>query len=97
MKWIDDPSNERLIAVAIVEDVFFSSSFAAAFWLCRLRGVVPGLVQATTMIARDEGMHMTFACLLSRELPAVVDVTVVHGMIGEAVRLEHSTVRVRSS
>ena len=65
IKWIEDTGKsfgERLIAFAIVEGIFFSSSFAAVFWL-RLRGVMHGVVQANTMIARDEGMHMKFACL----------------------------------
>ena len=43
---------------------------------------------------------MKFACLLFRELRAVVDVAVVHGTVSEAVRLEQAfflTVRIRSS
>ena len=92
LKWIESPNVEfavRLIAFAIVEGVFFSSSFAAVFWL-RQRGIMHGLVQANTMIARDEGMHMSFACLLYRELRVPVDVAVVHAMLSEAVALEHA-------
>ena len=58
LRWIDDAEkafSTRLIAFAIVEGVFFSSSFAAIFWL-RQRGLMPGLVQANAMIARDEGL-----------------------------------------
>ena len=92
VRWIEDGEKSfavRLIAFAIVEGVFFSSSFAAVFWL-RLRGVMPGLVQANTMIARDEGMHMKFACLLYRELGMPVEADVVHAMVAEAVDLEHA-------
>ena len=90
MKWIESAEHNfavRLIAFAIVEGVFFSSSFAAVFWL-RHKGIMHGLVQANSMIARDEGMHMTFACLLFRELQIPVDVALVHSMMTEAVQLE---------
>ena len=77
----------RIIAFAIVEGVFFSSSFAAIFWL-RQRGIMPGLVQANAMIARDEGLHMSFACTLYRELRMPVSEATVVSMIKEAVALE---------
>ena len=77
----------RLIAFAIVEGVFFSSSFAAVFWV-RQKGILPGLVQANTMIIRDEGLHVKFACLLYNEMGFTVDVSVVHEMVEEAVELE---------
>ena len=78
-----------MIAFAIVEGVFFSSSFAAIFWL-RVRGLMPGLVQSNIMIARDEGMHMSFACLLFRQLRLSVPRDTVDQMIKEAVRLEQA-------
>ena len=92
LKWIDDsqqPFPTRLVAFAIVEGVFFSSSFAAIFWL-RQRGLMPGLVQANAMIARDEGMHVSFACLLYRHIQSPVDNSMVHAMLVEAVSLEQA-------
>ena len=77
----------RLIAFAIVEGIFFASSFAAVFWF-RARGVMPGLVQSNVMIARDEGLHVSFACLLYRELRGSVDTKTVYTMVREAVGLE---------
>lgn len=70
MRWMnsDLPFGERLIAFAAVEGILFSSSFAAIFYF-RKRGIaLPGLYQSNTYIARDEGMHCEFACLLHRTL-----------------------------
>lgn len=90
LQWItasDVPLAQRLIAFAIVEGVFFSSSFAAMFWL-RSRNLMPGLTFANELIARDEGQHTDFACLLYRHLDSPVKQDVVSEMMKEAVRLE---------
>jgi ribonucleoside-diphosphate reductase subunit M2 len=65
MKWIDSDEEygTRLIAFAIVEGVFFSGAFCSIFWLAE-RGLLPGLSHANELIARDESMHVEFACLL---------------------------------
>jgi len=64
LKWIDKGSfQERLIALATIEGVFFSGSFCAIFWL-KERGLMPGLAFANELIARDEGLHCDFTCLL---------------------------------
>lgn len=92
LRWINSQTHDfstRLIAFAIVEGIFFSSSFAAVFWI-RHRGLMPGLGQANQMISRDEGMHMRFACLLYKELGTVVPEATVHAMVLEAVELEHA-------
>ncbi|KAI0698727.1 putative ribonucleoside-diphosphate reductase small chain B [Earliella scabrosa] len=92
IRWIEDLTQDfptRLIAFAIVEGVFFSSSFAAMFWL-RQKGIMNGLVQANALIARDEGMHVSFACLLYRHLNVPVKESIVHRMVSEAVGLEHA-------
>ncbi len=54
---------ERLVAFAIVEGIFFSGSFCSIFWLNK-RGLMPGLSMSNQFIARDEGLHQTFACHL---------------------------------
>lgn len=54
---------ERLVAFAAVEGIFFSCSFCAIFWL-KKRGLMPGLCTSNEFIARDEGMHTNFACLM---------------------------------
>ena len=64
LRWIDKGSfQERLIAFAAVEGIFFSGSFCSIFWL-KKRGLMPGLSFSNELISRDEGMHCDFACLL---------------------------------
>ena len=64
LRWIDEGSfQERLIAFAAVEGIFFSGSFCSIFWL-KKRGLMPGLTFSNELISRDEGLHCDFACLL---------------------------------
>src|SRR6187402_3973198 len=64
LRWISKGSfQERLIAFAAVEGIFFSGSFCSIFWL-KKRGLMPGLTFSNELISRDEGMHCDFACLL---------------------------------
>ncbi|RPD64417.1 putative ribonucleoside-diphosphate reductase small chain B [Lentinus tigrinus ALCF2SS1-7] len=90
MRWITSPTSDfgtRLTAFAIMEGVFFSSSFAAIFWF-RSRGLLPGLCTSNELIARDEGMHTGFACLLLQYLGRTPSWDVVRAMMTEAVTLE---------
>ncbi len=92
IRWIESPDSSfatRLVAFAIVEGIFFSSSFAAIFWV-RSRGLMPGLCQSNELIARDEGMHTSFACLLYHHLITRLDGDDVQRMVAEAVELEHA-------
>ena len=64
LKWISSPHfQERLIAFAAVEGIFFSGSFCSIFWL-KKRGLMPGLSFSNEIIYRDEGMHCDFAVML---------------------------------
>jgi len=64
LKWIGSPHyQERLIAFAAVEGIFFSGSFCSIFWL-KKRGLMPGLTFSNELISRDEGMHTDFAVML---------------------------------
>lgn len=64
LKWIDSPNfQERLVAFAAVEGIFFSGSFCSIFWL-KKRGLMPGLSFSNELISRDEGMHCDFAVML---------------------------------
>jgi len=88
LKWIDSSESfqERLVAFAAVEGIFFSSSFCSIYWL-KKRGLMPGLSFSNELISRDEGMHTDFACLLysmGQRLPE----TTVHKIIQDAVSLE---------
>jgi ribonucleoside-diphosphate reductase beta chain len=67
LKWVDSPNfQERLVAFAAVEGIFFSGSFCSIFWL-RKRGLMPGLCFSNELISRDEGMHCDFAVLLHNQ------------------------------
>ena len=69
-RWMDPSENEfaaRLAAFAIVEGLLFSASFCSIFWL-RTRGLCPAICACNELIARDEGLHCTFACVLYRKL-----------------------------
>ena len=78
---------KRLIAFAIVEGLFFSGSFCAIYWI-KERGILPGLTKANEWIARDEGMHTKFACLLYKKIINKIDQQVIYNMITEAVDIE---------
>ena len=62
LRWIDEGNfQERLVAFAAVEGIFFSGSFCSIFWL-KKRGLMPGLSFSNELISRDEGLHCDFAC-----------------------------------
>lgn len=64
LRWIEKGNfQERLIAFAAVEGIFFSGSFCSIFWL-KKRGLMPGLSFSNELISRDEGLHCDFACHL---------------------------------
>jgi len=61
LEWITNASfQERLIAFAAVEGIFFSGSFCSIFWL-KSRGIMQGLCNANALIFKDENLHCDFA------------------------------------
>jgi len=64
-KWMDPkiPLAERIIAFACVEGIFFSSAFAAIYWI-KKKNILKGLCKANEWIARDEALHTEFAIAL---------------------------------
>ena len=61
LNWIKNASfQERLVAFAAVEGIFFSGSFCSIFWL-KSRGVMQGLCNANALIFKDENLHCDFA------------------------------------
>ena len=89
LRWIDQGSfQERLIAFAAVEGIFFSGSFCSIFWL-KKRGLMPGLTFSNELISRDEGLHCDFACLLYQNhvVNKLPEDTVI-GIIKDAVAIE---------
>lgn len=90
LNWIDSKDADfatRLIAFAAVEGIFFSGAFCAIFWM-KERALLPGLTTSNEFIARDEGLHMEFACLLYSKIVNRLPKQKVHTLIREAVKIE---------
>jgi len=77
----------RLVAFAVVEGIFFSGAFCSIFWL-KKSGLMPGLTTSNEFIARDEGMHTDFACLLYSKIKHKLTKTKVTKIIKDAVKIE---------
>jgi ribonucleoside-diphosphate reductase beta chain len=89
LRWINEGNfQERLIAFAAVEGIFFSGSFCSIFWL-KKRGLMPGLTFSNELISRDEGMHCDFACLLyTKHIVHQLPKDTVTKIITDAVEIE---------
>jgi ribonucleotide reductase beta subunit family protein with ferritin-like domain len=90
LSWIDNKDADfatRLLGFAAVEGIFFSGAFCAIFWL-KQRGVMPGLTLSNEFIARDEGLHTDFACLLYSKIVNRLSKQQAHKIIREAVKIE---------
>lgn len=89
LRWIDEGSyQERLIAFAAVEGIFFSGSFCSIFWL-KKRGLMPGLTFSNELISRDEGLHCDFAChLYNSHVVNKLSPETVTKIIADAVAIE---------
>jgi ribonucleoside-diphosphate reductase beta chain len=90
LSWIDNKEESfatRLVGFAAVEGIFFSGAFCAIFWL-KQRGLMPGLTLSNEFIARDEGIHTDFACLLYSKVVNRLDKKKVHRIIRDAVKIE---------
>ncbi len=93
LRWISQGDfNERLVAFAAVEGIFFSGSFCSIFWL-KKRGLMPGLCFANELISRDEGLHCDFACLLYSQLKNKLPTATVQKIIADAVAIEKEFVK----
>lgn len=89
-RWIEsceDSFPTRLVAFSCVEGIFFSGAFCAIYWL-KKRGLMPGLTFSNELIARDEGLHTDFACLLYRKMNNPLPNSRVQQIVREAVQLE---------
>jgi ribonucleotide reductase beta subunit family protein with ferritin-like domain len=92
-KWIESDASfaQRLVAFAIVEGVFFSGSFCSIFWIKKYKNKMPGLITSNEFIARDEGMHTDYACLIYNDYvhpENKMSESVIHKMMKQAVEIE---------
>jgi ribonucleotide reductase beta subunit family protein with ferritin-like domain len=93
MEWIDSDLSfaHRVIAFAVVEGIFFSGAFASIFWIKRYKSngrlFLQGLVKSNEFIARDEGMHVDFACEIYKLLKDKLDKDIVYKIIDNGVKV----------
>ena len=90
LQWMESEEADwatRLMAFAAVEGIFFSGAFCSIFWV-KQRGILPGLTASNEFIARDEGLHTDFACLLYSKCKHKLPKTKAHKLIREAVKIE---------
>lgn len=90
IKWIkDDASLEmRLFAFAIVEFIFFQSSFCFIFWMESHKQMLLSLTKSNNLIAPDEKLHVDFANLLLTKYYKKIDEKLAHIMIKDAIEVE---------
>lgn len=89
-RWIEDNKSSfatRLVAFAVVEGIFFSSSFASIYWI-KKRGLMPGLTFSNALISRDESLHTDFAVLLYSKLQRRLPASRITEIVKEAVEIE---------
>ena len=89
-KYINDYTSSfatRLIAFAIIEGVFFSSSFASIFWI-KQKNILPGLCLSNEYISRDESLHVEHAVLLYSKISRRVPDDTFIQIMKEAVDIE---------
>jgi ribonucleotide reductase beta subunit family protein with ferritin-like domain len=90
LQWMESDEADfatRVMAFAAVEGIFFSGAFCSIFWL-KQRGIMPGLTASNEFIARDEGLHTDFACLLYSKCRHKLSKTKAHKLIRDAVKIE---------
>jgi ribonucleotide reductase beta subunit family protein with ferritin-like domain len=81
------PFEQRLVAFACVEGLFFSGSFCAIFWL-KKRGLMPGFSFSNELISRDESMHQEFAVALHSHLQKKCDPVIICSIVKSAIEIE---------
>ena len=90
LKWLNNnrPFEERVIAFAIVEGIFFSGAFCSIFWLKSRNKMTKALGKSNELISRDEGTHTDFAVLIYEHLLNKVSQSRVEEIVKDAVEIE---------
>lgn len=89
-KWISDGRSSfatRLLSFAIVEGIYFSSSFASIFWI-KKKNILPGLCLSNEYISRDESIHVEHAVMLYGKLEKKVSKKRFVEIMKSAVEIE---------
>jgi ribonucleoside-diphosphate reductase subunit M2 len=69
-----------------VEGIMFQGAFCAIFWYGS-RGLMKGLVQANSFIARDEALHTEFSILMYRKSRNHPDADTIRRIFDDAVAI----------
>ncbi len=95
LRWITNGTfPERVLAFALVEGVFFSSSFCAIYWIKqRYPGKLEGLTLSNDFICRDENLHVEGAVAIYDKIVQKLPEATVHEMVRAAVDAEAFFVR----
>jgi len=89
-KWVEsgEPVN-ALLAFIIVESIFFSSTFAAIFWMKELGWKLNGFFDGNSEILRDEVSHYEFSTYIwNNYYKNALDKDTIFGAIRDAVDTE---------
>jgi ribonucleotide reductase beta subunit family protein with ferritin-like domain len=78
---------EKLIAFACVEGIFFSGAFCSIYWLKYRNYNIKGLIFSNELISRDEALHTEFAIEYYKHLEKLPSYT-IHNIISDAVDVE---------
>lgn len=90
-RWID--TDRRIgfsvVAFCIFEGLMFSGAFASIYWLKKTIGEdkMKGLVQSNLLIAKDEGLHTNFGCLMYSYIKHKLTVEEITELMNEAVNI----------
>nr|XP_047140280.1 ribonucleoside-diphosphate reductase subunit M2 B-like [Hydra vulgaris] len=67
-RWINSKRRigYSIVVFCIFEGLMFSGAFAGIYWLKKILGedIMKGLIQSNNLIAKDEGMHTIFGCVI---------------------------------
>lgn len=106
-KWAEEWTNSNrrigfsIFAFTVFEGLFFSSAFASIYWLKNHIGKnqMQGFTKSNEYIARDEGMHTNFGCLMYSYVKHRLSVEEAEMLMTEAVdiakQFNHDAIKVK--
>lgn len=106
-KWAEEWTNSdrrigfNIFAFTVFEGLFFSSAFASIYWLKNHIGKnqMQGFTKSNEYIARDEGMHTNFGCLMysyvKHRLSADEAVTLMTEAVDIAKQFNHDAIKTK--
>jgi len=82
------PIDKLIVALALLEGIYFSGSFSIIFWFSK-NNMFPGASRANQLIRNDEGKHVENGALIHKTLiKNKTPQSLVYEMVREAVEIE---------